>query len=74
MTVVEMKGFCKGNIFKYVDRKDYKGQAERDVVKTKHYTAYQILLDLIIATMEEDPIMTTVNEAMQQLKLEFRYE
>jgi hypothetical protein len=40
LTVTEMIGFCKANIFKYEYRKEHKGQAEEDDVKINTYEKY----------------------------------
>lgn len=37
MTLEEYRGFCKGNIIKYLMR-DTKGETEEDVQKALHYT------------------------------------
>lgn len=44
MSVIEMIGYCKGNIFKYEFRKHNKGALEADEVKKKTHEAYMAVL------------------------------
>lgn len=37
LTPEEYRGYCKGNIIKYMDRAPYKGQTEQDYGKRKEY-------------------------------------
>ena len=41
LTVFEMIGYCKGNIFKYEFRKELKGALEADEKKIETYKNYQ---------------------------------
>ena len=36
--IVEAIAFCKGNVIKYADRADHKGQKESDLAKIEEYT------------------------------------
>ena len=40
LTVIEMIGFCKGNIFKYKYRAEHKGQKDSDIKKIQTYENY----------------------------------
>lgn len=44
LTIQEMIGFCKANIFKYNYRKEHKGQKESDDKKIETYENYLALL------------------------------
>ena len=74
MTVVEMIGFCKGNIFKYSDRQDFKGQKEKDKHKINKYRRYLMTLLGLIPKLDEDPISTTVADAFVLCNLKYKYE
>jgi len=47
LTPVEFKGYCKGNVIKYVHRESYKGKPLEDMSKAKWY------LDRAIEKMKE---------------------
>ena len=47
LTPVEFKGYCKGNVIKYVHRESYKGKPLEDMLKAQWY------LDRAIQTMKE---------------------
>ena len=49
-TVVEQKGWCKGNIFKYAHRGALKGESQKDAKKLETYEAYLTLLQGLPAT------------------------
>lgn len=74
MTVIEMIGFCKGNIFKYTDRQDFKGQKKKDIHKISHYRAYLMVLLGLITRMTSDPVEATVTQGLKENNLKFKYE
>ena len=47
ITIVEMIGYCKGNIFKYKYRLNKKGQKASDIIKIVKYTNYLKELTLL---------------------------
>ena len=55
LTVSEMIGFCKGNIFKYEYRKEHKGAKEDDEVKIKTYQDYLNVLNSTIGFYRSMP-------------------
>lgn len=70
LTVTEMIGFCKANIFKYNYRLDEKGQKERDKEKIKTYEDYlALLLELYDMDYFDDIVALALDKAM----LQFRY-
>ena len=70
LTVTEMIGFCKANIFKYQYRLDEKGQKQSDLAKIKTYENYLALLESL-SDMEyyDDEVSLALAKAMMQ----FRY-
>lgn len=70
LTVTEMIGFCKGNIFKYQYRLEEKGQKESDLAKIKTYKAYLSLLEQLD---DAGYFMDTVALALEKSMLRFRY-
>ena len=70
LTVKEMIGFCKGNIFKYEYRAEHKGQKESDFKKIQTYKDY---LDLLEGVYEMSPFVTSVAKAFEILEIKFRY-
>ena len=68
LTVTEMAGFCKANIFKYEYRKPHKGQKESDEIKIKSYVQYLVLLGEC-STYKD----LKVCEAYQKLNKTFSY-
>lgn len=71
LTVVEMIGWCKGNIFKYEFRKQLKGALEADEKKIKTYKDYLHVLNMLHTKGFSDEI---VLDAFLQYGLEFRYK
>jgi hypothetical protein len=70
LTVTEMIGFCKGNIFKYQYRAEHKGQRESDIKKIETYENYLNLLEeLSDSGYYDDEVSLALGKAM----LEFRY-
>lgn len=70
LTVTEMIGFCKANIFKYEYRLEEKGQKESDLTKIKTYEDYLALLeDLSDSGYYDDEVSLALGKAM----LQFRY-
>jgi hypothetical protein len=69
LTVREMIGACKFNIYKYEDRADFKGQKKEDLEKIKTYVDYLELL-LTIDSMSSD---FTVKKAFELNGLSFKY-
>ena len=70
LTVTEMIGFCKGNIFKYKYRLEEKGQKESDIAKIKTYEAYLKLLEQLD---DAGYFMDTVALALEKSMIQFRY-
>ena len=71
LTVKEMIGFCKGNIFKYEYRAEHKGQKDSDFKKIQTYKDYLELLEDFYML----PYFThTVKSAFERLELMFRYK
>ncbi len=70
LTVTEMIGFCKANIFKYSYRMDKKGQKESDLVKIKTYEDY---LELLLRLDDAGYFLDTVAMALDKAMLRFRY-
>ena len=71
LTVVQMIGWCKGNIFKYEFRKQLKGALEADEKKIKTYKDY---LDVLTIMKKCDYGLFIVAEAFKQYGVEFRYK
>ena len=69
LTVNEMIGACKFNIFKYGYRKDAKGQKASDIEKIHTYIMYQELLESLSARYQD----VIVSDAFEYSGLEFRY-
>ena len=69
LTVNEMIGACKFNIFKYVYRKEAKGQKSSDMEKIHTYVMYQELLESLSARYQD----VVVSDAFEYSGLEFRY-
>jgi len=70
LTVTEMIGFCKANIFKYQYRLENKGQKESDIKKIHTYENYLSLLeDLSDSGYYDDEVSLALGKAM----LEFKY-
>ena len=67
LTVPEMRGFAKGNIFKYELRKDKKGQLESDLIKIYTYKMYLLVLDSLGDTTN------TVSDVFTRNNIQFRY-
>jgi len=70
LTVTEMIGFCKANIFKYQYRLDEKGQKESDLQKIKTYEDY---LTLLLRLDDAGYFLDTVAIALNKSMLQFRY-
>jgi len=70
LTVTEMIGFCKANIFKYQYRLEEKGQKESDIKKIRTYENYLSLLEeLSDSGYYDDEVSLALGKAM----IEFRY-
>ena len=69
LTVTEMMGFCKANIFKYEWRLDKKGQMDQDLKKIITYKNYLSLLS-ILSDMDcpDDIVSLALEKAMIPLK------
>jgi hypothetical protein len=70
LTVTEMIGFCKANIFKYKYRLENKGQKESDLQKIKTYEDYLLLL---LRLDDAGYFLDTVAMALDKSMLRFRY-
>jgi len=70
LTLREMIGFCKGNIFKYEYRKVKKGQKEKDIVKIQNYKNYLSILEKL--SLIDDSILAKV--AFSQRNIKYIYE
>ena len=70
LTVTEMIGFCKANIFKYQYRLDDKGQKESDIKKIRTYEEY---LKLLTQLDDAGYFLDTVAMALEKSMLRFRY-
>jgi|GEM_PF-4772154 len=71
LTVKEMIGFCKGSIFKYDFRKDFKGQREDDMKKRKTYIKYLALLSSI-SSVENDSMY--VIDVFKKERINLQYQ
>ena len=69
LTVNEMIGACKFNIFKYGYRKEEKGQKEYDIAKRNTYKTYKSVLESLSARYKD----VIVSDAFEYSGLEFRY-
>lgn len=70
MSVIEMIGYCKGNIFKYEFRKFHKGALEADEEKIRTYEAYmKVLKDMASLSLANH----FVADALKMTKREFAY-
>lgn len=70
ITVIEMVGYCKGNIFRYEFRKHNKGALEADEVKKKTHEAYiAVLKDMASLSLGNH----FVADALKMTKREFAY-
>lgn len=70
MTVKEMIGYCKGNIFNHEFRKFNKGALEADEAKKKTYEAYiKVLKDMSSLSLDNH----FVTDALKLTKREFAY-
>ena len=70
LTVTEMIGFCKGNIFKYRYRLEDKGQKEIDLKKIQTYENYLKLLERLD---DAGYFLDTVAMALEKSMIRFRY-
>ena len=70
LTVTEMIGFCKANIFKYRYRLEVKGQKESDLTKIKTYENY---LEVLLKLDEAGYFMDKVALALEKSMIYFRY-
>ncbi len=70
LTVTEMIGFCKANIYKYKYRLEHKGQKESDQQKIKTYEDY---LTVLLKLYDMDYFDDTVALALDKAMLRFRY-
>lgn len=70
LTVQEMIGYCKGNIFKYEYRKHKKGQTASDIQKIKTYVKY---LDVLFPLLDYTN-MVSVKKAFENSGLKFKYK
>ena len=70
LTVTEMIGFCKGNIFKYRYRLEDKGQKESDLKKIQTYENYLKLLERLD---DAGYFLDTVAMALEKSMIRFRY-
>jgi len=70
LTVTEMIGFCKANIYKYKYRMDHKGQKESDQKKIETYTNY---LSLLLQLDDAGYFLDTVAMALEKAMIQFRY-
>lgn len=71
LTVIEMLGWCKGNIFKYEFRKELKGALEADEVKIGTYKAYLEVLKVLCKNGIDN---MTVAESLDLALIRFRYK
>lgn len=70
MSVIEMIGYCKGNIRKYEFRKFNKGALEADEEKIRTYEAYmKVLKDMASLSLENH----FVADALKMTKREYAY-
>lgn len=70
LSVREMIGYCKGNIFKYAFRKELKGALEADEKKIATYEAYlKLLKDLASLSLENHK----VSDALRMTKRVYAY-
>ena len=70
LTVTEMIGFCKGNIFKYRYRLEHKGNKESDLKKIETYENYLKLLERLD---DAGYFLDTVAMALEKSMIRFRY-
>jgi aminopeptidase C len=70
LTVTEMIGFCKGNIFKCQYRAEHKGQRESDIKKIETYENY---LSLLLRLDNAGYFLDTVAMAFEKSMISFRY-
>ena len=70
LTVREMIGFCKGNMYKYGYRSEHKGQKASDLKKIETYKAYHLLLESMqVCTIGG----LSVADTYKQLGMKLRY-
>ncbi len=70
LSVTEMIGYCKGNVLKYDERKELKGQLESDIEKIKTYKNY---LEVLIKFKRDGMSGFLVCDAIKQSRLDFAY-
>ncbi len=70
LSVAEMIGYCKGNVLKYDERKELKGQLEADIEKIKTYKNY---LEVLIKFKRDGMSGFLVCDAIKQSRLDFAY-
>jgi hypothetical protein len=70
LTVIEMMGFIKGNIFKYEYRKAHKGQSVEDEEKIATYDNYMQIID---ECSYSGYAHTIVKDAYKALEINFTY-
>ena len=70
LTVTEMIGFCKANIYKYKYRMDHKGQKESDRKKIETYKNY---LSVLLQLDDAGYFLDTVAMALEKAMIQFRY-
>ncbi len=73
LTVAEMRGYCKGNIFKYKYRQDKKGQKSSDLIKIVKYSNYlQELTKLKFMDGVNDSMLTKRAWKLAGIKWEYK--
>jgi len=70
LTVNEQLGWCKGNIFKYTDRQDRKGQKDSDIEKIADFERYFDFLYQCYLQFDGD---TICKDAYECLNIEVEY-
>ena len=70
LSVTEMIGYCKGNVLKYDERKELKGQLESDIEKIETYKNY---LEVLTKLKRDGMQGFLVCDALKQARYEFVY-
>ncbi len=73
LTLEEMIGLCRGNIFKYEYRKDHKGQAESDQKKIYSYRKYLYFLYFLRDIDGQHKEYKNVRAAIDDLGIKIEY-
>ena len=71
LSVDQMIGFARGNLYKYTFRMNHKGQADSDIAKIKTYRDYLAVLETCSYSARS---VKLVSEYFLDAKLEFEYE